>query len=67
LIAIGQLAKTYGLLPSEVLARGNTFDLMVMDVFTTWERHQQNPNDAGNFSQEDLQKIVENTKNGRSV
>ena len=64
MITIGQLAKTYGLLPSEVLARGSTFDLMVMDVFTTWENHQRNPNDVSNFSQEDLQKIVENSKNG---
>lgn len=64
MITIGQLAKTYGVLPSEVLARGTTFDLMVMDVFTTWENHQRNPNDVSNFSQEDLQKIVENSKNG---
>ena len=64
MIAIGHLAKNYGLLPSEVLARSTTFDLMVMDVFTTWENHQRNPNDAGNFSQEDLQKIVEKSKNG---
>jgi len=64
LIAVGHLAKTYGLLPSEVLARGTTFDLMVMDVCATWERHQQNPNDIGQFRQEDLQDILEKTKNG---
>ena len=64
MIAIGHLAKTYGLLPSEVLARGTTFDLMVMDVCTTWERHQQNPTDINNFKQEDLAKILEKTKNG---
>lgn len=64
MISIGHIAKTYGVLPSEVLARGTTFDLMVADVYTTWERHQQNPNDIGNYSQEDLQKIVEKSKNG---
>jgi hypothetical protein len=64
LIAIGHLAKTYGILPSDVLARGTTFDLMVMDVFTTWENHQQNPTDLSNFKTEDLQKVLEKTKNG---
>lgn len=64
MIAIGHLAKTYGVLPSDVLARGTTFDLMVMDVFTTWENHQRNPNDIGNFSQEELQSILEQNKNG---
>ena len=64
MIAIGHLAKTYGLLPSEVLVRGTTFDLMVMDVCAVWERHQQNPTDASNFKQEDLAKIMEKAKNG---
>jgi hypothetical protein len=61
---VGNLAKTYGLLPSEVVARATTFDIMVADVLTTWERHQQNPNDPGVYSQEDLQNIVEQAKNG---
>lgn len=61
---MGLLAKTYGLLPSEVVARATTFDIMVADVVTAWERYQQNPNDPGNYSQEDLQTIVERAKNG---
>jgi hypothetical protein len=43
MISIGHIAKTYGLLPSEVLARATTFDLMITDVYSTWENHQQNP------------------------
>jgi hypothetical protein len=64
LIAIGHLAKTYGVLPSDVLSRGTTFDLMVTDVYATWERHQQNPTDITNFKTEDLEKIMEKAKNG---
>ena len=64
MIAIGHIAKTYGVLPSDVLARGTTFDLMVTDVYATWERHQQNPTDLNNFKTEDLQKILEKNKNG---
>ena len=61
---MGILAKTYGLLPSEVLARATTYDIMVADVLTTWEHHQQNPTDISNFNQDDLAKILERTKNG---
>ena len=62
MIAIGHIAKTYGVLPSRVLAEGTTFDLMVADVYTTWEQYQQNPNSASNFSQEDLQQAMEKVK-----
>jgi hypothetical protein len=61
---VGILAKTYGLLPSEVLARATTYDIMVADVLTTWENHQQNPTDINNFSTDDLAKILERSKNG---
>jgi hypothetical protein len=33
------MAKTYGMLPSEVQARATTFDVMVMDVMAAWEKH----------------------------
>jgi hypothetical protein len=47
-----------------VLSRGTTFDLMVTDVYATWERHQQNPTDMTNFSTDELQKVLERAKNG---
>lgn len=64
MITIGHIAKTYGLLPSEVVERGTAFDIMVADVYTTWEAHQRDPNSVSNYDTEDLQKMVEKTKNG---
>ena len=33
----------YNQLPSRVAAEATTFDLMVADVYTTWEKHKANP------------------------
>jgi len=65
MISIGHIAKTYGLLPSEVLARATTFDLMITDVYSTWEHHQQNPKDLQDFDTNELVKIKERTRNDR--
>lgn len=62
---MGILAKTYGLLPSEVLARATTYDIMVADVLTTWENYQRDPNASTNFETKDLVDIMERTKNGK--
>ena len=35
------MATRYHLLPSEVLARADTFDLLVMDVAQAWQTQQQ--------------------------
>jgi hypothetical protein len=40
LLTVHNLAKTYGLMPSEVLERGTTFDLYVLDVHTKWVKYQ---------------------------
>lgn len=37
---IDSLGKRYGLLPSEVLNRSNTFDLYIMDAALTFENYQ---------------------------
>jgi hypothetical protein len=41
LLTVHNLAKTYGLMPSEVLERGTTFDLYVLDVSTRHTKYQQ--------------------------
>ena len=68
MITIGALAKTYHLLPSEVLARGTTYDIMVMDVMMAWEDYQKQKAD-GNYvpklSESELLQILEENKNGR--
>lgn len=62
MIAIGHLAKTYGMLPSEVSARATAYDIMIADVYTTWENHQTNPTDIKDFSQEQLQEILDKSR-----
>lgn len=66
MINIGFVAKTYGLLPSEVVARATTFDLMITDVLSSWEKHQmdQSTNKVSpeSFSQDQLQEILEKSR-----
>jgi hypothetical protein len=64
MISIGYLAKTYGILPSEVAARATTYDIMVTDVYTTWENHKRNPDDLKHLDQTQLQQILDKAKNG---
>ena len=37
ILQLDSLGKRYGLLPSEVLERGNTFDLYIMDCALSFE------------------------------
>lgn len=39
ILQVDGLGKRYGLLPSEVLKRGNTFDLYIMDAALTFEQY----------------------------
>jgi hypothetical protein len=39
ILQVDGLGKRYGLLPSEVLSRGNTFDLYIMDCALTFENY----------------------------
>lgn len=36
------MAEKYGLLPSEVMSRGTTFDLVCWDITSTWDLYQMN-------------------------
>lgn len=39
ILMIDSLGKRYGMLPSEVLLRSNTFDLYIMDASLTFENY----------------------------
>ena len=62
------MAKTYGMLPSEVEARATSFDIMVTDVYTTWEKHQMDKASGraslDNYNPDDLKELMERTRNG---
>jgi len=45
-ITLDNLAHRYSCLPSEVLRRGSTFDLYVLDVSTKWSNYQQDKADG---------------------
>ena len=40
LLQIDGLGKRYGVLPSEVIMKADTFDLYVMDAVMSWESYQ---------------------------
>jgi len=42
MLNIGVIAKTYGMLPSQVLGNATTYDLMISDVMSSWEEYQYN-------------------------
>ena len=45
IVTVHNLAKTYKLLPSEVMSRATTFDLYVLDTSTRYIRNQQDAAD----------------------
>lgn len=42
MLNVGHLAKTFGMLPSQVVHNATTYDLMIADVMSTWEEYQYN-------------------------
>lgn len=68
ILMIDGLGKRYGLLPSEVLVRGNTFDLYIMDCALSFEtyHHKKSMNNGKEptpeLTQEELLKIFNNNK-----
>ena len=58
ILQVDGLGKRYGLLPSEVLARGNTFDLYIMDCALTFENYHNKK--AANNGKEPIPDYTEN-------
>ena len=59
------LGKRYGKLPSEILLKADTFDLMVFDVAVTYEQFQHNKQDKKHtemYSQESIQEYWDKVK-----
>ena len=66
MLNIGHIAKTYGVLPSHVLAHATTYDLMITDVMSTWEEYQYNKArgkpTVPNYTEDELMKIFKQGK-----
>ena len=52
----------YHLLPSQVSEQATTFDIMVTDVYSTWEKYKMDPSDQNQYRVENLQEILEKTR-----
>lgn len=68
ILQIDGIGKRYGMLPSEVLVRGNTFDLYIMDAALTFENYH-NKKAANNgkppvpdYTEEELMVILNKAK-----
>ena len=62
ILQIDTIGKRYGILPSDVLRRADTFDLYVMDTALSFERYHKSKDSKGlgpipNLTQEELMKI----------
>lgn len=62
MINVGYLAKTFHLLPSQVIAHATTYDLMITDVLATWEEYKDNPEKMQNYKAEELEKLVKEAR-----
>lgn len=68
ILCIDSLGKRYGMLPSEVLERSNTFDLYIMDMALTFEnyQHKKSMNNGkeplDNYTQDQLLEIFNKNK-----
>lgn len=61
------MAERYGILPSQLIATADTFDLMVMDVALTYRHYKdgkqsQEPIDQSVYDEEDLLEKLEKYK-----
>jgi hypothetical protein len=52
----------YHQLPSTVLRNATTFDLMVVDVHSTWERIKADPNAEVNYDENQLMEIMKSVR-----
>lgn len=68
ILTIDGLGKRYGMLPSEVLDRSNTFDLYIMDMAMTFENyhHKKSMNNGRDpipdFTQDELITLLNKSK-----
>jgi len=52
----------YNQLPSTVMREATSFDIMVADVYTAWERHKADPSDATQYQESDLAELLKSVK-----
>ena len=66
MLNIGVIAKTYSMLPSQVIGNATTYDLMISDVMSSWEEYQYNKamgkSTVPNYSTQELLDMMQKGK-----
>lgn len=68
ILQLDGISKRYGLLPSEVLSKGTTFDLYIMDAALTFENyHNKKAANGGkdpipDYTQDELMTLLNKSK-----
>lgn len=66
MLNVGHIAKTFGMLPSQVVDIATTYDLMIADVMSTWEEYQYNKAmgkpTTPDYTQSELMEIMKKAK-----
>ena len=63
---IGEMARTFGCLPSEVDAKASTFDIMVYDVLMAWDQYKEDKkNGRISTPQVDEEQLIEMMKRAK--
>lgn len=52
----------YNQLPSTIVRDATTFDLMVTDVYTTWEKHKMDPGSNEQYDESQLMDIMRSVR-----
>lgn len=70
MIMIGRMAEKYSKLPHEIEEQATTYDIMIMDVLSTYDNYQQQKStgklmdaSAYGLNQADLKSIMEKSEN----
>ena len=63
-VTLDRLGNRYGLLPSEVMTRATTLDIMVLDVALSYEKYQRNKAEGRTpeFKEDDLKAALQTFK-----
>jgi hypothetical protein len=66
LITVGEVARVFGKLPSEVVAHASTFDLMVYDVLMAWDKYKEDKQNGkltpAELDEAELMKLLKKAK-----
>lgn len=67
-LSIDAIAKRYSLLPSEVLDRASTFDLVILDTALSYQKYKQDEAEGKKpvpqLSQDQMKGMLERVRNG---